>query len=217
MTKKTQNLSDGKLKGSFPGLAAVMLSFGLAFAAFAAGGMVLAGCDNMAGSGSSDESLFSAYADSEEESALALNKGGKNGKGKGKGPAGWIPRKESALVDLQAVWSQTLSDTAKQEAFGWPADECVVVTDAIDAFTAAREAYKADKTKENRSAKDEAKKASVKAMLDFAKARVFGNELLTQEDKESLGLKPRDKDRDKPPRDKQPRDKNAPEAGESIA
>jgi len=124
---------------------------------------------------------------------------------------------------LQAVWSQTLSDPAKQAAFGWPADECAVVTDAIDAFTAALNAYNADKKKENEGtairptlphAKNEAKKASVKAMLDFAKARIFRNELLSQEDKASLGLKPRDKD----PRDKQPRNKaGAPEAGVSAA
>jgi len=109
-----------------------------------------------------------------------LNKGGK-------GPFGWIPLIEPELVKLQAVWSKTLPDTTKQAAFGWPAEECAVVTGAIDAFTAAREAYKADKTKkENLVAKEKAKNASVKAMRDFAKARVLNNDLMSKEDKKAL-------------------------------
>jgi len=37
-------------------------------------------------------------------------------------------------------------------------------------------------------AKDKAKKASVKAMRNFSKSRVFGNELISQEDKFALGI-----------------------------
>jgi len=69
---RTQNLFNGKPEGGFYGLAAVLLSFGLAFAVFAAGGMVLAGCDNLAGAGTGDESAFGAEVDSAEvESAEA--------------------------------------------------------------------------------------------------------------------------------------------------
>jgi len=48
MSKRT-NLLNGKPEGGFSGLAAVMLSFSMAFAVFAAGGIVLAGCDSPAG------------------------------------------------------------------------------------------------------------------------------------------------------------------------
>jgi len=53
MSERTRNLLNGKLNG-FPGLAAVMLSFGMALAVVAAGGTVLAGCDNLAGADGGD-------------------------------------------------------------------------------------------------------------------------------------------------------------------
>jgi len=66
---RTKNLLMRKPKGGFCGLAAVLLSFSWAFAVFAAGGMVLAGCDNLAGAGTGDESAFAADVESAEAAA----------------------------------------------------------------------------------------------------------------------------------------------------
>jgi len=51
---RTKNLLKGKPEGGFPGLAAVLLSFGLAFAVIAASVMVAAGCDSLAGEGGNE-------------------------------------------------------------------------------------------------------------------------------------------------------------------
>jgi len=53
---RTKNLSGRELKNGFCGLAAVLMSFGLTLAIFTAAGMVLAGCDSLAGTDSSDVS-----------------------------------------------------------------------------------------------------------------------------------------------------------------
>ncbi|MDR2095622.1 MAG: hypothetical protein LBP76_08910 [Treponema sp.] len=39
----------------------------------------------------------------------------------------WIPAREQDVVDLSEKWNVTLSDTAKQTAFGWDAAECAAV------------------------------------------------------------------------------------------
>jgi len=51
MNGKTKNLLKWKPEGGFRGLAAVLPSFGMAFAVIAAAGMIEAGCDNLAGAG----------------------------------------------------------------------------------------------------------------------------------------------------------------------
>jgi len=70
MSKRT-HLLNGKPEGGFSGLAAVMLSFSMALAAFAAGGIVLAGCDSPAGVATGyNEAVFA------ETSAPAPESGG---------------------------------------------------------------------------------------------------------------------------------------------
>jgi len=59
---RTKNLLMRKPEGGFCGLAAVLLSFGLAFALFTAGGMVLAGCDSPAGVGNGNDEAVSGEA-----------------------------------------------------------------------------------------------------------------------------------------------------------
>jgi len=66
---RTNNLLKGKPESGFPGLAAVLLSFGLALAA--AGGMVLAGCDSPAGVGNGNDEAVSG-----EASGIVLNSAG---------------------------------------------------------------------------------------------------------------------------------------------
>jgi len=55
---RTKNLLNGKPEGGFLSLAAVLPSFGLALAVFAASVMAPAGCENMAGSGNGGEAVF---------------------------------------------------------------------------------------------------------------------------------------------------------------
>jgi len=74
---RTKNLLNGKPEGGFRSLAAVLPSFGFALAVFAAAGMVLAGCDNLAGSGNGDEAVFAEAAAPEGAGGTtALSAGG---------------------------------------------------------------------------------------------------------------------------------------------
>jgi len=177
MSKRTKFL-DGKLTGSFPGLTAVLLSFSMAFAA--CNSPVSTGSDS--GSGDPRDKAASAGT-----SGLALNSvagaevGYWNPDFEGIGGEAWF-------IMMQTPWSRTLSDKANQAAFGWPADECAVVTGAIDAFVAAFEAYMVNETEENLVAKEKAKKVAVKAVRDFANARVLNNNLVSKEVRRGLGI-----------------------------
>jgi hypothetical protein len=104
----------------------------------------------------------------------------------------WIPPREQDLVDLTDKWTAVLSDTAKQTAYGWNAEECEWAAGKIGDFTAARKAYEANKSPENLLVKDEARKAVVTVMRDFANAFVRFNKKMTDADRLVLGIHPRD-------------------------
>ncbi|MDR3311633.1 MAG: hypothetical protein LBS64_00665 [Spirochaetaceae bacterium] len=104
----------------------------------------------------------------------------------------WLPRREQGLVDLLVKWVLWLVDTAKRTLFGWDETECEQAADKIKDFTNARETYEADKSPENRLAKDEAKAAALAAMRGFANTSVRFNPKMTDTDRLVLGIHPKD-------------------------
>jgi hypothetical protein len=106
--------------------------------------------------------------------------------------ADWMPHVEAVLVLLMTKWKAWLSDTAKQTAFAWEAAACEAVVSKIDDFLAALEAYQGDDSSVNLLAKNEAKKAAVAVMRDFAKSSVRFNPKMTDADRLVLGIRPAD-------------------------
>jgi hypothetical protein len=91
-----------------------------------------------------------------------------------------------------ARWVIWLSDTSKIARFGWLAALCGEVVDTIDEFLTARTAYEADKNPEKRLRKDNAKKAAIDRMRNFANVSIRFNDKMTEEEKLYLGIQPTD-------------------------
>jgi hypothetical protein len=106
--------------------------------------------------------------------------------------SGWIPDREQDLVDLLAIWDETLNDSAKVTAYGWTSTECAKVKSKIGEFTAARAEYLADKSPTKRLAKDNAKEAIKAAMRYFADRFIRFNDKMTEEEKLAMGIHPKD-------------------------
>ncbi|MDR2632512.1 MAG: hypothetical protein LBC51_02680 [Treponema sp.] len=106
----------------------------------------------------------------------------------------WIPPKEEQLVALIAVWQKHLPDPALQAAYAWPADECTLTNTRLGAFTDAREAYQVAPTKANRTEKDEQKKAAIEGMRKFARERIRNNSMMSDGQKQELGVTVSDKE-----------------------
>jgi hypothetical protein len=106
--------------------------------------------------------------------------------------ADWIPTREQNFVDLAAIWTATLQDTAKQTAYGWDVAECQAAAGKITAFLNARTAYETDNSTANRIVKDEAKSEAIDGMRDFANTSVRFNKRMNDENKLPLGIHPAD-------------------------
>jgi len=82
-------------------------------------------------------------------------------------------------------------DGAKQAAFGWDGAECAALVADIDAFSAARAAYRDDNSDGRRIVKNRVAAASALAMRGFACSSVRFNRRMGAGEKAFLGVKTR--------------------------
>jgi hypothetical protein len=100
----------------------------------------------------------------------------------------WVPGREQDLVELTDRWRKILDDVAKQTLYGWEANTCKMVVDAIAEFLTARTAFLDNNSTENRIIKDEKKKIAVSAMRKFAREHIRYNSKVDDETRVYLGL-----------------------------
>jgi hypothetical protein len=103
----------------------------------------------------------------------------------------WIPTIEGELVALIREWVKMLEDADKIVAFGWEAEVCAAVNIKLKAFLQAYAAYCRNDTSRNAFIKAGARKTAEAVMRVFANTSVRWNTLMPDEDKQTLGIRPR--------------------------
>jgi hypothetical protein len=101
----------------------------------------------------------------------------------------WLPSREQDFEDLCRKWKAGLEKPEHVSAFGWKQTEVTGVLGGIDAFLAARTAYREDNSTRNRLVKDESKNAAKRVMRDFANTSIRYNKLMKDEDKLYYGIR----------------------------
>jgi hypothetical protein len=106
--------------------------------------------------------------------------------------ADWLSNSETGLIALFTVWKVFLVDPIKVSMFQWSELAVDTVTSAGAAFITKRDAYLADKSVGKKTAKNTAKVKLKKEMRSFATLQVRNNIYMTDADKTTMGLPPRD-------------------------
>jgi len=104
----------------------------------------------------------------------------------------WMPRSEQGQLDLMERWTEVLPVAAKQTAYGWPAGDCADVVQGITDYRTARDNYIEDDSSEKLRIKNERKHEAVRLVREFAAGFVRSNKRVPPEEKEYLGLTPKD-------------------------
>jgi hypothetical protein len=93
------------------------------------------------------------------------------------------------LVDLCRTWKAGLSDPAQAAAFGWNQADLTAALVPISAFLTAWDAFEQIDSSRNRAAKNRAKQPVKSALRYFANIGIRYNNLMTEEDKHSYGVR----------------------------
>jgi hypothetical protein len=100
----------------------------------------------------------------------------------------WIPRGMEEFVAFCKVWRAELADTEKVTDFGWVKAAVMSLIAMIDGFLAAWETYLEDDSSFNRGRKDLLRDEAKRGIEDFANKFVRFNDLMTEPDKNRLGV-----------------------------
>jgi hypothetical protein len=104
----------------------------------------------------------------------------------------WLTTSEVGLIELFLIWKTYLGDPVKVSMFQWSELAVDTVTSAGTGFITKRDAYHADKSVGKKTAKNTAKVKLKKEMRSFATMQIRNNIYMSDADKTTMGLPPRD-------------------------
>jgi len=110
----------------------------------------------------------------------------------------WMPGKELEIRQLAVKWMGLLASEESVAQFGWGKAEVENMIAEIKRFENALTAFEALDSSSNRKNKDEAKKAVVSVMRDFANSHIRFNRKMSENEKEAFGIKPGGAEQDMP-------------------